>query len=71
MFLPVYILHKQDIMRVHCMQNVTKYYISLRNVASDLLTHVVSQTIVNSYSMIYLGVAELIKYSFFHIRTDF
>ena len=36
---PVFLLYKQDIMRVHvnCMQNnITKYYILLRNVASVL-----------------------------------
>jgi hypothetical protein len=30
---PIFCWYKQDIMRVNCMQNVTKYYILLRNVA--------------------------------------
>jgi hypothetical protein len=30
---PIFFWYKQDIMRVNCMQNVTKYYILLRNVA--------------------------------------
>jgi hypothetical protein len=33
---PLFFLYKQDIMRVNCMQNITKYYILLRNVASVL-----------------------------------
>jgi hypothetical protein len=32
----LFFLYKQDIMQVNCMQNVTKYYILLRNVASVL-----------------------------------
>jgi hypothetical protein len=32
----IFFLYKQDIMQVNCMQNITKYYISLRNVASVL-----------------------------------
>jgi hypothetical protein len=31
-----FFLYKQDIMQVNCMQNITKYYILLRNVASVL-----------------------------------
>jgi hypothetical protein len=30
---PLFFLYKQDIMQVNCMQNITKYYILLRNVA--------------------------------------
>jgi hypothetical protein len=37
---PLFFLYKQDIMRVNCMQNITKYYILLRNVAS-VLNHVI------------------------------
>jgi hypothetical protein len=33
---PLFFLYKQNIMRVNCMQNITKYYILLRNVASVL-----------------------------------
>jgi hypothetical protein len=33
---PLFFLYKQDIMRVNCMQNITKYDILLRNVASVL-----------------------------------
>jgi hypothetical protein len=33
---PLFFLYKQDIMQVNCMQNITKYYILLRNVASVL-----------------------------------
>jgi hypothetical protein len=33
---PLFFLYKQDIMRVNCMQNITKYYTLLRNVASVL-----------------------------------
>jgi hypothetical protein len=36
---PLFFLYKQDIMQVNCMQNITKYYILLRNVASVLNTH--------------------------------
>jgi hypothetical protein len=32
----LFFLYKQDIMRVNCKQNLTKYYILLRNVASVL-----------------------------------
>jgi hypothetical protein len=33
---PIFFWYKEDIMRVNCMQNVTKYYILLRNVANVL-----------------------------------
>jgi hypothetical protein len=33
---PLFLLYKQDIMQVNCMQNITKYYILLRNVVSVL-----------------------------------
>jgi hypothetical protein len=33
---PLFFLYKQDVMRVNCLQNIKKYYILLRNVASVL-----------------------------------
>jgi hypothetical protein len=36
---PLFFWNKQDIMRVNCTQNVTKYYILLRNVAHVLKVH--------------------------------
>ena len=37
---PLFFLNKQDIMSVNCMQNVTKNYILLRNVAYVLMLYI-------------------------------
>ena len=39
----LFFLNKQDIMRVNCMQNVTKNYILLRNVAYYAILHLYLQ----------------------------
>jgi hypothetical protein len=45
---PLFFLYKQDIIRLNCIQNITKYYILLRNVASVL-------KLISSFIYAYFG----------------